>query len=214
MTALGSTICVSSQSRFLRSAPVRSGPILPPSPNSVWQAAQLFVKIALPAARSPGAFDRALPILRICVSFSPAVAGVILPQCFSMSLSIRRPWSRASAAAGPAAPRLARCGRRPPPGAAPSPTPPGRTAGSAPPLEVGRQFRIERQHFAGNARVGERLQRRQDGRRARRRVFASVSACSSIGTQSGLPVWPSRSIRAMRSASGALASPARWTACS
>ena len=37
-------------------------------------------------------------MLRICVSFSPAVAGLILPQCLSMSLSIASSLSSGQAA--------------------------------------------------------------------------------------------------------------------
>ena len=78
-----------SNSRFLRSAPVRSGPTAAPDPCSLWQFAHVFSKYGRPRAASPGPLESncKTALIRPCVS--NGVAARTLPQFFSISLSSR-----------------------------------------------------------------------------------------------------------------------------
>ena len=77
-------IFVSRNWLFLRSAPVNSGPILFPSPNSMWHVPHVFLNSSWPrevARRQPHGNDDAMDAGQfVSRRFLPT-----LPQCFSTS---------------------------------------------------------------------------------------------------------------------------------
>ena len=82
---LGSRMLSSSESRFLRSALVRSGPIFSPSPCSVWQTPQCLMNSLCPLSRSPGPSFSTRPSTGTYDIFSPGVAARIFPQRASIA---------------------------------------------------------------------------------------------------------------------------------
>ena len=72
ITALGATMLTSRASRSFREVIVRSGAIVPPCPNSLWQAAHCFLNNSRPDAGRPRPARRSFLNRRIVASFSSA----------------------------------------------------------------------------------------------------------------------------------------------